>query len=89
MAGNVWEWVQDEYISTYTGAPIDGSGRCADDCPTNADHANYDGADSANRVLRGGNWGSSAYLLRAAHRGNNPPSDQNVSLGGRLARSID
>ena len=27
MHGNVWEWVEDCYVNTYTGAPSDGSAR--------------------------------------------------------------
>jgi formylglycine-generating enzyme required for sulfatase activity len=34
MHGNVWEWVQDCYKESYTGAPVDGSaattGACTD-----------------------------------------------------------
>jgi len=41
MAGNVWEWVQDEYHSRYNGAPTNGSGWCTGACPVNASDSNY------------------------------------------------
>ena len=45
---------------------------------------------SANRVLRGGSWGSSASFMRAAYRSDiDPPSVQSINFGGRLARSPD
>jgi formylglycine-generating enzyme required for sulfatase activity len=43
MHGNVWEWVQDCYQSTYDGAPTDGSALTSGNC--------------ANRVVRGGKVG--------------------------------
>jgi len=43
----------------------------------------------ANRVLRGGHWGSSASYIRAANRLNGTPSNQVSGYGGRLARSPD
>jgi formylglycine-generating enzyme required for sulfatase activity len=42
MIGNVWEWVQDCYQDSYTGAPADGSAREGGKCEA--------------RVLRGGSW---------------------------------
>ena len=44
MHGNVWEWVEDCYVDSYAGAPIDGSARrsgCGSD---------------VRAVLRGGSW---------------------------------
>ncbi len=41
------------------------------------------------RVLRGGSWGNSASLLRAAYRNINGPSYQYNYYGGRLTRSPD
>ncbi len=45
--------------------------------------------DYGNRVLRGGGWGSSASVIRAAFRYNNGPSYQYHYGGGRLTRSPD
>jgi len=45
-------------------------------------------SNSFNRVLRGGSWGSFAWDLRAAERGNSTPSIQSLVYGSRLSRSI-
>ena len=42
MHGNVWEWAQDCWNSSYAGAPSDGSPRLQGECGV--------------RVLRGGSW---------------------------------
>jgi len=88
MAGNVWEWVQDEWHNNYNGAPNDGNGWCASDCPENASDSNYNASDSADRVLRGGAWNAHSSYIRSASRRNNGPSHQYIYGGGRLARSI-
>jgi formylglycine-generating enzyme required for sulfatase activity len=88
MAGNVWEWVQDEYHSNYDGAPHDGSGWCNGVCPENASDSNYNASDSADRVFRGGGWTNGSSGMRSASRHYNAPSTQYYSYGGRLARSI-
>jgi len=41
LAGNVFEWMQDENATYVSSHPTDGSGYCgAVDCPENSDHAN-------------------------------------------------
>ena len=81
MAGNVWEWVQDEYHSSYDGAPSNGSGWCASYCSTNT--------SGARRVLRGGgSVYSTKGLFRVASRHNGDPSSRRGNYGGRVARSI-
>ena len=75
LAGNLWEWVLDEF-GGYNEAPVDGSPRCRSaDCSGGAD-----------RVMRGGYWRNSAGYLRAANRYNNSPSAQSSGVGFRLAR---
>ena len=71
MSGNLYEWCEDWWHSDYTGAPADGSAWVS---PT----ASY-------RVLRGGNWGSSARSCRSAFRNRHSPSDRYYLGGFRLA----
>lgn len=55
MVGNVYEWVEDWYHNTYTGAPADGSAWVT---PT-----------GSYRVIRGGAWSyDGTNLLRASNR---------------------
>ncbi|OQC35519.1 MAG: Serine/threonine-protein kinase pkn1 [Deltaproteobacteria bacterium ADurb.Bin058] len=74
MAGNVWEWVQDRYQSSYDGAPTDGS---AWELPT-----------GSYRVVRGGFWGNDAGGVRAANRISAGPGYRGVELGFRVVRSV-
>ena len=71
LAGNVWEWTQDSWHDSYSGAPTDGSA--------------WEGGAS-NRVGRGGGWSSTASHLRAPNRSKRGPSRRNYDLGFRLAR---
>ena len=73
LAGNVWEWVEDWYHSSYEGAPQDGT-------------AWAHGSDSR-RVRRGGSWNNPAANLRAAYRSRYDPGRRYGLLGGRCARS--
>ena len=75
MAGNVGEWVEDDYHSNYERAPVDGSEWV--DVPRGAD-----------RVLRGGSWFSIPRLARVAYRIRNGPSLRNDNVGFRVARSL-
>jgi formylglycine-generating enzyme required for sulfatase activity len=71
MAGNVWEWVQDWFHSTYDGAPTNGSAW----------------VDSGtNRVLRGGCFYDSAAYLRAADRNYYAPGNRLDYFGARCGR---
>ena len=74
-AGNVWEWVQDCYHSSYDGAPKDGS-------------AWEDGGD-CRRVLRGGSWDFEPRLVRSAIRYWLNPDFRRYSYGFRVARTAD
>jgi len=67
MAGNVWEWVNDWYLSTYySSSPANN--------PTGPASGTY-------RALRGGSWIRLAYDLRTAYRDYYDPSGS-VSYGG-------
>jgi formylglycine-generating enzyme required for sulfatase activity len=54
MHGNVWEWTQDCWNGTYSGAPTNGS--------------TWTGGDCGRRVSRGGSWFYKHWYLRAASR---------------------
>ena len=72
MHGNVWEWVQDCYQSSYQGAPADGSA--------------WEVTGSSYRVSRGGGWNVGARYCRSANRGRHEPASRLSNLGFRPAR---
>ena len=75
LAGNVWEWCQDNWHDNYKGAPDDGRAWVGD-------------PRGAYRVFRGGGWGSNAQICRSASRNYGLPDSRNADLGFRLARSV-
>ncbi|MDD2803993.1 MAG: formylglycine-generating enzyme family protein [Elusimicrobiales bacterium] len=73
MAGNVWQWLQDNYKNSYKGAPDDGSAI---------------EVTSSYRVMRGGSFNSDdARDLRGIYRGMLTPGRRLGHIGFRLARS--
>ena len=76
MHGNVWELVEDCYVDSYTGAPIDGSVRTS-------------GCVSDSAVVRGGAWFGNLRNLRAASRLRTWPSSGNFMYGFRLVQDIN
>lgn len=56
MHGNVWEWCEDDYHSSYEGAPTDGSAWIDRD------------RTETHGVLRGGSWSSTPRNCRSANR---------------------
>ena len=75
MAGNVWEWVEDDWSSSSVGAPEDGS-------------AWVDSPRASLRVRRGGSWRVFPLFARVAFRPWGVPSGRSDDLGFRVARSL-
>jgi membrane protease subunit HflK len=76
MHGNVWEWVEDCWHASYTGAPSDGSS-WTDRC------------NERSRVLRGGSWIDPPRIVRSAYRSRNNPAYRSATVGFRVARTLD
>jgi formylglycine-generating enzyme required for sulfatase activity len=72
MYGNVFEWVQDCYKDSYSGAPTDGSAVTTGNCDS--------------RVLRGGSWYSYPQVLRSALRLRSAPVNRSFDYGFRVVR---
>jgi formylglycine-generating enzyme required for sulfatase activity len=73
MSGNVWEWVNDRYSSTYYAS---------------SPSVNPPGPSSgSNRVLRGGRWGNYSGECRSSWRSYFAPSGVSVTYGFRVARA--
>jgi formylglycine-generating enzyme required for sulfatase activity/subtilisin-like proprotein convertase family protein len=74
MSGNLWEWNEDWYHSSYTNAPDDGSA--------------WVDPNGSNRVLRGGGFSTAAVYMRAAQRNDFTPGYRYANNGGRCLRSL-
>jgi formylglycine-generating enzyme required for sulfatase activity len=74
MHGNVWEWVEDCYISGYKGVPSDG--RPAPD------------TKGCSRVLRGGSWFLDPDNLRSANRYGVEAGVRSSNVGFRVVRVL-
>jgi len=74
MHGNVWEWTEDCWNKSYSGAPSNGEARTTGNC--------------TRRVMRGGSWFTGPRALRAANRLNNNAIGRNYSKGFRIARAL-
>ena len=73
MAGNVWEWVQDWFHSSYDGAPPDGSA--------------WETPPGAIRVSRGASWLFDRDFMYTTLRSSGNPQAQSMDRGFRCARS--
>jgi formylglycine-generating enzyme required for sulfatase activity len=71
MAGNAWEWMEDWYHPSYSGAPADGSA--------------WVDAGSA-RVVRGASWYDAAGIVVSAMRSSSSQIGREGYMGFRLAR---
>jgi formylglycine-generating enzyme required for sulfatase activity len=75
LAGSLWEWTLDWYAyDWHVTAPSDCSD-CANLTP------------ATERVIRGGNWYSSAGTLRSTYRFGRPPDYHRIGIGFRCAGS--
>ena len=74
MVGTVWQWVQDCYHNSYTGAPTDGSA--------------WTGGTCSFRVVRGGARINVPRPLRTAVRFRHPADSRIGNVGFRLARTL-
>jgi formylglycine-generating enzyme required for sulfatase activity len=74
MHGNVFEWCQDAWHSSYEGAPTDGS-------------AWIEGGDSERRILRGGSWGDIPRICRSAYRSDDYAEYRDDIFGFRVCCS--
>ena len=73
MHGSVWEWVQDSWHSSYSGAPVDGSA--------------WENGEGTYRVRRGGGWNRyPSRSCRSADRGCAVPGLHGYAIGFRLLK---
>jgi formylglycine-generating enzyme required for sulfatase activity len=75
MHGNVWEWVEDPWHETYTGAPADASAWLQD-------------SDPHFRMVRGGSWRNESERVRSAVRVRRNRLVEFDTLGFRVARTM-
>lgn len=96
MSGNVLQWVQDCFASSYAGLPTDGSANeAAAMLQLSGDLAIMNGTSScAYRMLRGGDYGDPPAQLRSGFRNFAQPGESlddygSGGVGFRVARALD
>lgn len=77
--GNVWEWTQDCWHHSYSGAPTDGSA-----WETETEGFGYCGV----AVIRGGGWIASPRAIRSSVRAWLDINDRTIDVGFRVARAL-
>ena len=75
MLGNVWEWTEDCWTPSHTGAPADGGARPAP-------------AQCSGRVLRGGSFDLPPSGMRVTSRTTSDAEVGEIFIGFRVARSL-
>ncbi len=75
MAGNVWEWCEDDWHDSPNEASGDSS-------------AWIDEPRGSGRVIRGGGWNDDAGDCRSAYRNGSGPGGRSYVVGFRLSRSV-
>lgn len=83
MAGNVWEYLADEwgrYSSSMQIDPVAGGNLFLDDAFL---------AITSRRVIRGGSWGGAPINLRVTYRDSHPPNGARDFVGFRCAESAN
>jgi formylglycine-generating enzyme required for sulfatase activity len=83
VVGDVWQWPEDCYAESYSGAPTDGRAN-----ETGVSDPRPNGTKKCMRVDRGSSWLYPAWLLRSATRERNPADYRNVIMGFRVARTL-
>ncbi len=78
MHGNVWEWVEDCWHASYSGAPEDGTPWLEDGR-----------GDCTHRITRGGSWRNAIQDLRVTARLRYPTTHAAQVRGFRVALSLD
>ena len=75
MHGNVWEWVEDDFVGSYDGAPVDGSARIE---------------GKLTKALRGGSWSNNTwdYVFGSSGRFNTAPGNASNDVGFRVVLPI-
>ena len=76
MAGNLFEWCEDDMHNNYNGAPTDGS-------------AWVDSPRGSARLLRGGSWNGHPVGCRAANRADVIPGSRSSDVGIRVVFALD
>jgi formylglycine-generating enzyme required for sulfatase activity len=74
MIGNVWEWTEDCWNTSYDSAPISGEAWRTGDC--------------SQAVIRGGSWGSYPHNLRFATRQGLERNYRGHEVGFRVAADV-
>jgi formylglycine-generating enzyme required for sulfatase activity len=74
MHGNVWEWTQDCWNDSYSGAPKNGSAWTSGNC--------------SRPVVRGGSWYFNPQILRSADRFSIDTWTRDKGCGFRVARTL-